>query len=171
MQSSPYKIKALKEQFWQLSWHLAPPRTFFCFSTQANSKNNHDWSPAEFVLQMPWKALLNLSPTLQIHLFQSSVLPSSPKILTHGIKQVLSTQFPSLSHRVKLLLSHSFWLFYPRESMSWEKKKKELKLQCGEKNRDYLGGSCGIQCVVWEQVISPISSTHIFIFTMSNAYF
>lgn len=124
MQSSPYKIKALKEQFWQLSWHLAPLRTFFCFSTQANSKNNHDWSPAEFVLQMPWKALQNLSPTLQIHLFQSSVLPSLPKILTHGIKQVLSTQFLSLSHRVKLLLFHSFWLFYPRESMSWEKKKK-----------------------------------------------
>lgn len=89
------------------------------------------------------RALLN-SPVLACRSSFSNLLYSSPYLRLWHMEFSKSCQlnFPkSLSHRVKLLLSHSFWLFYAREKTSWEKKRKELKLQCGEKNRDYLGGS------------------------------
>lgn len=170
MQSSSCKIEALLlTAFTACGSHQG----FFCSSTQVSSKTNHKQSPAEHALQMRRKALLN-SPALPWWSSISNLPYSSPYLRLWYIEFTKSCQlnFPkSLSHRVKLLLSHSFWLFYPRDKTSCEKKRREMKLQCGEKNRDYLGGSCGIQCVVWEQVINPISSAHIFIFTIFNACF
>lgn len=128
-QSSSCKIEALQEHFWQLSWHVAATKDFFVTPHQPSSKTSHERSPTEHVLQMRRKALLN-SPVLPCRSSFSNLLYSSPYLRLWHIEFSKSCQlnFPkSLSHRVKLLLSHSFWLFYPREKMSWEKKKSRAE--------------------------------------------
>lgn len=100
----------------RLSWHLATAKDF-CYFTQVSSKTDK-LVHRTYIPDAQKSTAELLSATLQIQFIQSSVLLSLPKIMTHRIKQVLPTQFQSLSHRDKFPLSHSFCLLYSRESMS-----------------------------------------------------
>lgn len=159
MQSSPYKIKALQEQFWQLSWHLAPPRTFFCFSTQANSKNNHDWSPAEFVFQMPWKVQQNLYfRCLEKHcriwvppcrFIFSNPLYSPPHLRFWHMELSKSCQ---LSFQVFLTELNYFFLILSdsfTQERAWAEKKKKKSWNCSVVRRTETIWVAAVEFSVW----------------------
>lgn len=94
------------------------------------------------------RALLN-SPVLACRSSFSNLLYSSPYLRLWHMEFSKSCQlnFPkSLSHRVKLLLSHSFWLFYAREK-SWEKKEKSWN--CSVVRRTEIIWVAAVEFSVW----------------------
>lgn len=142
MQSLSCKTEALHKHFWQFWLHVATTKDFFCYSTQARSKANH-----EYTLHMCVKAQL-ISPVPPWRFSFSSLLYSLPKTMTHGITKSCQLNFPkSLLQRVESLLFHSFWLFHPGEKMSWEKMEKSCN--CSVEQRTETIWVAAVEFSMW----------------------
>lgn len=149
MQSSFCKIETLQEHFWQLSQHVAANKDFFVTPNKWDPKpstsevqqnmyfrcaEKHFWIPQSYLADPAFPIFC--SPYLRLwHMeFSKSYQLNFPEVFL----TVLNYYSPAPSDS------------FTQGTKQAEKKKKraELKLQCGEKNRDYLGGSCGTVCGV-----------------------